>query len=145
MSKLTLNIDGIEDDFFTGSRILGIMCQLKNYRFCWMINAYLNFDFRLNADHEVQLRKKGRNYFFQVYQFYETGNEWQHYIYQNQFEGEYLLPEFKHFDFLWLVNATVISEGDFISLQQNLKEINEVQLVTELMQEKIKHKANLIL
>ena len=110
-----------------------------------MVNAHLNFDFRLNADHEVQLRKKGRNYFFQVYQFYETGNEWQHYIYQNQFEGEYLLPEFKHFDFLWMVQATIIPEGDFISLQQNLKEINEVQLVTELIHEKIKHKANLIL
>ena len=145
MSKFKLDIDGIEDDFFTGSRILGVMCQLKNYRFCWMINAYLNFDFRLNADHEVQLRKKGRNYFFQVYQFYETGNEWQHYIYQNQFEGEYLLPEFKHFDFLWLMQATIIPEDYFRNLQQSIKEINEIQLITELVQEKIKHKANLIL
>ena len=145
MSKFKLDIDGIEDDFFTGSRILGVMCQLKNYRFCWMVNAYLNFDFRLNADHEVQLRKKGRNYFFQVYQFYETGNEWQHYIYQNQFEGEYLLPEFKHFDFLWLMQATIIPEDYFRNLQQSIKEINEIQLITELVQEKIKHKANLIL
>ena len=145
MSKLTLNIDGIEDDFFTGSRILGIMCQLKNYRFCWVVNVHLNFDFRLNADHEVQLRKKGRNYFFQVYQFYETGNEWQHYIYENQFEGEYLLPEFKHFDFLWLLQAVIIPDDYFRSLQQSLKEMNEIQLIAELIPEKIKHKANLIL
>ena len=145
MSKLKLDIDGLEDDFFAGSRMLGLMCQLKNYRFCWMLNARLHFDFRLSTDHEVQLKKKGRHYFFQVYQFYETGNELQHFIYQNQFEGEYLLPEFKHFDFLWLMQATIIPEDYFRNLQQSIKEINEIQLITELVQEKIKHKANLIL
>ena len=199
MSKLKLDIDGLEDDFFAGSRMLGLMCQLKNYRFCWLLNARLRFDFRLSTDHEVQLKKKGRNYFFQVYGFYETGNELQHYvyqnqfegeyllpefkhfdfrlstdhevqlkkkgryyffqvyefyetgnelqhfIYQNQFEGEYLLPEFKHFDFLWLMQATIIPEDYFRNLQQSIKEINEIQLITELVQEKIKHKANLIL
>ena len=145
MAKLKLNIDGIEDDFFAGSRLLGIMSQLKNYRFCWLINAHLNFGFRLSADAEVQLKKKERNYFFQVYQFCETDCETQHFIYHNQFQGEYLLPEFKHFDFLWLIKADMINQEDFIKLQQDLKKINGVQLVTELTHEKIKHKENLIL
>ena len=144
MAKLILNIDGIEDNFFTGARLLGIMSQLKNYRFCWLINANLNFDFRLNADIEIQLKKKGRNYFFEVYQYCDTDCETEHYIYHNQFEGEYLLPEFKHFDFLWLVRADVFNEENFILLQQNLKKINSIQLVTELTQEKIRHKSNLI-
>ena len=145
MAKLKLNIDDIEDDFFTGSRLLGIISQLKNYRFCWQVNAQLKYDFRLNADAEVQLKKKERNYFFQVYQFCEADCETEHYIYHNQFEGEYLLPEFKHFDFLWLVKADIIPEEDFIDLQQNLKTIPGVQLVTELTKEKIRHKENLIL
>ncbi len=145
MSKLKLDINGIEDGFFTGTRLLGIMCQLKNYRFCWQVNAQLSFDFRLNADIEVQLKKKNRNYFFQVYQFCETDCETEHYIYHNQFEGEYLLPEFKHFDFLWLIKADIIPEEKFINLQESIKKINSVQLVTELMQEKIKNKGNLIL
>ena len=144
MAKLVLNIDGIEDNFFSGARLLGIMSQLKNYRFCWLINANLNFDFRLNTDLEVQLKKKGRNYFFEVYQYCDTDCETEHYIYHNQFEGEYLLPEFKHFDFLWLVKADVFNEENFILLQQNLKKINSIQLVTELTQEKIRHKSNLI-
>jgi hypothetical protein len=145
MAKLVLNIDAIEDDFFSGTRLLGIMSQLKNYRFCWLVNAYLNYDFRLNTDIEIQLKKKNRNYFFQVYQFCETDCEMEHYIYHNQFEGEFLLHEFKHFDFLWLVKADIIPEERFINLQQNIKTINGVQLVAELMQEKIKHKGNLIL
>ncbi len=144
MAKLILNTDGIEDNFFSGARLLGIMSQLKHYRFCWLINANLNLDFRLNTDIEVQLKKKGRNYFFEVYQFCDTDCETEHYIYHNQFEGEYLLPEFKHFDFLWLVKADVINEENFLLLQQDLKKINSIQLVTELTHEKIKHKSNLI-
>ena len=144
MAKLILDTDAIEDSFFTGTRLLGIMSQLKNYRFCWLVNSYLNYDFRLNTDVEIQLRKKGRNYFFEVYQFCEADCETEHYIYHNQFEGEYLLPEFKHFDFLWLANANTINEESFLVLQQNLKKINGVQLVTELTREKIRHKSNLI-
>ncbi len=145
MAKLVLNIDAIEDNFFTGTRLLGVMSQLKNYRFCWLINSQLKYDFRLNAEAEIQLKKKGRNYFFQVYQFCETDCEMEHYIYHNQFEGEYLLPEFKHFDFLWLLKADIINEDDFISLQKKIKTISEVQLVTELTPDKIKSKGNLIL
>lgn len=144
MAKLILNTDAVEDDFFGGTRILGIMSQLKNYRFCWLVNSYLNYDFRLNTEVEIQLRKKGRNYFFEVYQFCETDSEALHYIYHNQFEGEYLLPEFKHFDFLWLLKAAMINEEDFLMLQQNLKKLSGVQHVTELAREKIKNKSNLI-
>jgi len=145
MAKLKLNIDGIEDNFFTGTRLLGIMSQLKNYRFCWQVNAQLKYDFRLNTDVEIQLKKKGRNYFFSVYQFCETDFEMEHFIYHNQCEGEYLLPEYKHFDFLWLIKADIIPEDDFSNLQQKLKLIPGVQLVTELTTEKIRHKENLIL
>ncbi len=144
MAKLVLNTDGIEDNFFAGVRLLGIMSQVKNYRFCWLVNAHLEYDFKLNTDIEIQLKKKGRNYFFQVYQYCETDCEMKHYIYHNQFEGEYLLPEFKHLDFLWLVKADLIPEENFINLQQNLKIINGIQLVTELTQEKIKNKGHLI-
>jgi hypothetical protein len=144
MAKLVLNIDGIEDNFFTGARLLGIMSQIKNYRFCWLVNTHLEYAFKLNTDIEIQLKKKGRNYFFQVYQFCETDCEMEHYIYHNQFEGEYLLPEFKHFDFLWLVKADFIPEENFMDLQENLKNINGIQLVAELKQEKIKNKGHLI-
>ncbi|MEP6465855.1 MAG: IPExxxVDY family protein [Parafilimonas sp.] len=145
MAKLLLNTDNIETDFFFNARLLGIISQLKNYRFCWLVNAFLKYDFRLNTDLEIQIKKKTRNYFFEVYQFFEPEFEMENYIYHNQFEGEYLLPEFKHFDFLWLIKADIIPEEKFISLQQDLKTITGVQLVTELIQEKIKHKENLIL
>jgi len=145
MAKFKLNIDIIEDDFFAGTRLLGIMSQIKNYRFCWLVNAQMNFDFRLNTDMEIQLKKKSRNYFFDIYFFCEPYSRTEHYIYHNQFEGEYLLPEFRHFDFLWLIKADVITEESFVNLQQEIKKIGGIQLVTELTKEKLKNKENLIL
>lgn len=144
MPKLKLNIDGIEDDFFSGTHLLGIMTPVKNYRFIWQVNANTGFDFRLNTDVEIQLKRKGRNYFFSVYQFCQTECELEHFIYYNQFEGEYLLPEFKHLDFLWLMRGNVITDEDFLSVQNKLKTIEGTQLVTELTLEKIKNKSNLI-
>ena len=144
MSKLKLNIDGIEDDFFSGTHLLGIMTPVKNYRFIWQVNANTGFDFRLNTEVEIQLKRKGRNYFFSVYQFCQTECELEHFIYYNQFEGEYLLPEFKHLDFLWLMRGNVITDEDFLNVQNKLKAIEGTQLVTELTQEKIKNKGNLI-
>ena len=144
MAKLKLNTDGIEDDFFSGTHLLGIMAPVKNYRFIWQVNSNTGFDFRLNTDVEIQLRRKGRNYFFSVYQFCQTECELEHFIYYNQFEGEYLLPEFKHLDFLWLIRGNVITDEDFLNVQTKLKAIEGTQLVTELSQEKIKNKGNLI-
>ena len=144
VSKLKLNVDGIEDDFFTGTHLLGIMSLIKNYRFIWQVNNYTGFDLRLNADAEIQLKRKNRNYFFQVYQFCQTECELEHFVYFNQFEGEYLLPEFKHLDFLWLMRSNLNNEEEVTNLQTKLKAIESIQLVAELTHEKIKHKGNLI-
>ncbi len=144
MSKLKLNTDGIEDDFFSGTHLLGIMSPANNYRFIWQVNSNTGFEFRLNTDVEIQLKRKGRNYFFSVYQFCQTECELEHFIYYNQFEGEYLLPEFKHIDFLWLIRGNVITDEDVINIQNKLKEIKNTQLVAELTHEKIKNKSNLI-
>lgn len=144
MTKLKLNIDGIEEDFFSGTHLLGIMSPVKSYRFVWLINMTTGFDFRLNADLEIQLKRKGRNYFFSIYEFCQTECELEHFIYYNQFEGEYLLPEFKHFDFLWLMRGNLVTDEDVIKIQTSLKSIENIQLVAELTHEKIKNKGNLI-
>ena len=65
-------------------------------------------------------------------------------MYFNQFEGEYLLPAFKHIDFLWLIRGNIINEYDVVQLQTKLKAVESIQLVAELTHEKIKHKSNLI-
>ena len=142
--KLALNNSALTDDFFEETCLLGIMAPVKDYQFCWQLNHILGFDFRINNEIEIQLTKKTRNYFFAVYEYREPTNALVHYLYNNQFDGEYLLPEFKHLDFLWLMKGDVVTEESVQELIQSIRCLNGVQLVVELTNEKIKNKEHLV-
>lgn len=142
--KLKLNQDELTEDFFTDTRLLGIIVSAKSYRFCWQLNNSLGYNFRLNPDLEIHIQKKGRHYFFPVYQHTVPKSFLNHYVYHNQYDGEYLLPEFRHMDFLWLIKGDDVSNEDCYTLIQSLKSMNGVQLVAELTNEQIKNKGNLI-
>ena len=142
--KLKLDIQDLSEDFFEDARLLGIVAPVKNYQFCWQVNRLLQFNFRINNDIEIQLTKKQRKYFFGVYEYPEPTSSLVHYVYNNHFDGEYLLPEFKHLDFLWLLKGDAVQDESLQELIKMLKTIQLVQLVTELTNEKIKHKTHLV-
>ncbi len=142
--KLTLNVDEIAEDFFDDCQLIGITSSVKNYRFCWQLNAELGYRFRLNADIEIQIIRKKRKYFFPVYQCAGDHAFFNHFLYHNQFDGEYLLPEFKHMDFLWLIKGDGFESNQSKELIQLLKSMPCVQLAAELTNEKIRNKSNLI-
>ena len=144
MSKLRLNVDELNEDFFEDTRLLGITAPLKSYQFCWHLNNLLGYEFRLNPEIEVHLRKKERSYFFSVYQSAESNSFLQHYVYHNQFDGEYLLPEFRHMDFLWLMKGDLVDDDKCNWIRQAINNISGVQLVVELTNEQIKNKGNMV-
>jgi hypothetical protein len=144
MIRYKLNTDELTDDFFDETRLFGIMASLKNYQFCWQLNNVSGYDFRLNPEIEIQLRKKERNYFFSIYEFTEPASSLTHYIYHNHFDGEYLLPEFRHMDFLWLMKGNVNDEDKCSWILQTVRQITGVQMIAELTNEKIKNKGNMI-
>ena len=142
--KLRIDNDSLVDDFFQETRLLGIVAPVKHYQFCWHLNQMLRFDFRINNDLEIQLTKKQRNYFFSIYEYGEQSGTIKHYVYNNQFDGEYLLPEFKHLDFLWLIKDDIMKDEDVSLLISSIRSIPAVQLITEMTNEKIKNKQHLI-
>ena len=142
--KLVLDNKNLAEGFFEDTRLLGIMAPVKDYQLCWYLNSILGMDFRINNDIEIQLSKKNRNYFFAVYEFCEPTGSLFHYVYNNRFDGEYLLPEFKHLDFLWLMKGDIVSEEILQQTLNSIKEINGVQLVVELTNEKIRNKEHLV-
>ena len=144
MIKYRLNTDDLTDDFFEETRLFGIIAPIRNYQFCWHLNNVTGYDFRLNPEIEIQLKKKERNYFFSIYEFNEPTSSLTHYIYHNQFDGEYLLPEFRHMDFLWLMKGNIYDEEKCGWLLQIIRKINGVQMVAELTNEKIRNKGNMI-
>lgn len=142
--NLKLDIEPFTEEFFEDSRMIGITATLKNYKFCWLLNQTLGFNFRLNPNKEIQFIKKNRQYFFTVYEHISRNRFSQHYLYHNHSDGEYLLPEFKHMDFIWLMKGAVIEEEQWNGIIQSIKQLNNVQLVTELTNEQIKNKNYLI-
>ena len=142
--KLKLDLDELANDFFDNTRLLGIVAPLKSYQFCWHLNHLLHFDFRINNDIEIQLQKKRRDYYFSVFEYREPTGSLVHYLYNNQYDGEYLLPEFRHLDFLWLMKDDIVPDAYFQQIHDSVKSIAGVQLVMELTNEKIKNKGHLI-
>jgi len=143
--KLKIDNETLVEEFFDCTRLLGIVAPVKDYQFSWLINQALGFRFRINNSLEIQLRKKDRNYFFSIYEYEVPGCCMVYYLYNNQHDGEYLLPEFKHLDFLWLAKGEEMEEDELSALQQSLRSLPGVQLVTEMTHEKIKNKQHLIL
>lgn len=142
--KLKLEMENATGDFFEGIHLLGLVAPIPDYQFCWQLNQILGFDFRVKNEYEIQLRKKQRNYFFNVFAYSEPVSSLEHYLYNNQFDGEYLLPEFRHLDFLWLLKGDEVSAGALQDLIQTIRNINGVQLVLQLSPEKIKNKEHLL-
>ena len=142
--KLKIDNEELAEEFFEDSLLLGIVAPIKDYQFSWQLNQMLGLDFRVNNDIEIQLKKKQRKYFFSIYEYAVPAVSVVHYLYNNQHDGEYLLPEFKHLDFLWLIKGDTIATEDLKLLLQSIRSLPDVQLVSEMTNEKIKHKQHLI-
>lgn len=142
--KLRIDNNVMVEEFFANTRLLGIVAPIEHYRFCWRLNQMLNFNFRINNNIEIQLNKKARKYFFPIYEYGEQSGTIKHYLYNNEDDGEYLLPEVKHLDFLWLIKDDVMHDEEINVLISSIRTIPAVQLIIELTNEKIKNKQHLI-
>jgi hypothetical protein len=65
-------------------------------------------------------------------------------LYQNQYDGEYLLPEFKHMDFLWLMKYDFVDDDKCDWIKQIVRNLSGVQLVAEMTPDQIKNKGNMV-
>lgn len=143
-NKLVLDNKELTEMFFDDTRLLGIMAPVKDYQFCWHINTSTGLDFRMNQELEIRVIRRKRDYFFSIFEYNEPTRFLSHYIYKNQFDGEYLLPEFKHLDFLWLMKGDEVCDASMQETIQTIRLIPQVQLVAELTADKITNKENLV-
>ena len=141
---LKLDWEPVQEDFYTETRLLGIIAPIRNYYLCWLLNTFLDYNFKLSPECEIQLNKKGRNYYFPVYESREPGTPLVHYLYHNHYDGEFLLPEFKHIDYIWLIKGWAEDDKNPDLIKYALKRIKEVQLVFDLSTDQIKNKNQLI-
>ncbi|MDE3124868.1 MAG: IPExxxVDY family protein [Bacteroidota bacterium] len=143
--KQRLDMSQMNHEYFEETRILGIMTSLKNYRFVWMVDNHLSLNFSLYTDAHIEMHKKNRIYRFNLYTSAPTESGLIHYLYHNQCDGEALIPELKHLDFIWLMKGDRIEDDRCALMMENIKKLEQVQLVTEISQEQIKNISNLII
>lgn len=141
--KLQIDTEAMIESFFENSRLLGIVAPMESYKFCWQLNKRLNYDFRTRHDLEIQMKKKGRNYYFSIYEYRMLSGKIDHFLYTNRHDGEFLLPELKHFDFLWLMKYEELNEEKMIEIIDAVRKIPILRMVTELSTEMIKTRGNL--
>ena len=142
--KLKIDNELLAEEFFDQTLLLGIMAPMESHQFVWQVNQSMRFDFRINNEIEIQLTKKNRTYFFSVFEYHEPNQTLFYYLYKNQYDGEYLLPEFKHLDYLWLSKGDLPDSEGEKALISDVRSIPGVQLVIELNNEKIRNKQHLI-
>lgn len=142
--KLKIDTETLIEEFFEDTRLFGIMAPVKDYVFSRNVNLFLNHNFRINHNMEIKLVKKERQYHFAIFEYAVSGCCMVHYIYNNRHDGEFLLPEFKNLDFLWLAKGEPMSNDEANVLSQSLKMIPGVQLVTEMTDERFRNKQYLI-
>jgi len=145
MAKLILDNELIAEAFFEDACLLGIMAPLSDYHFCNLIKQDLGFDLRNDLSSEIAFTRKKREYFFSVFKCEEPNSSVIHYVYSNKCDGEYLLPEFKHLDYVWLIHGSDAKTYPVQPLIQAVRSIAGVQLIVELTNEKIKNKQHLVL
>ncbi|PZX60643.1 IPExxxVDY family protein [Hydrotalea sandarakina] len=145
MIKQKLDISQMSHDYFDETFIMGIIAPIKNYYFVWMLNNFLDLDFALSTESNIVLHKKNRIYHFNLYKALQPELNLVHLLFHNQCDGEPLLPELKHFDFIWLMKGNGMQNELGVAIAEKIKPLNQVQLVTEIIPDQIKNISNLII
>lgn len=145
MGKLTINNSQLAEEYFEDAQLIGIQCPLEPQRLVWQINTQCQYDFVYQPASDITLTKKGSKFSYPVFVCYELRFAMQHILYTNQQRGEYLLPELKHFDFIWMLKTEQPIDNLVRLLTNELKTLEKVQLALEIDRSKIINKKHLVL
>lgn len=142
--KIAIDNEELAREFLEDACVLGIQTAMEAHRFIWHANRNFRLDLRYQPDVEIALQKRSKKFLFPYYQYMDEVADMLHLVYVNQYDGEYLLPELKHFDFLWLLKKPGSKTEQLHQIINNLRNMDQVQMVAELSADKIRHKENLV-
>jgi len=124
--------------------LLGIVTQLRDYQLCWHLNKMMNFEMKMMNDLEITHKKKNKTALFSWFKYEDELDKLMVYLISNRHSGEYLLPEMKQADFIFMVQGEVTEERRK-EIFNGIKQINAVQLTIDIKYNKLKSKANLVM
>jgi hypothetical protein len=144
--KLKIENDELSEEFFSDTLMIGIVSAVKGYKFCWSINHHLSIDFRSHPDLEIHLEKKRLQYYFNIYSYQDAELNTINLLYENESRGEYLVPELKHLDYLWLLRLDdTFDQTKKDLLLDKLRKLDFIQMASFLNIDHIRSRENLII
>lgn len=166
MSKVKLNLNDGENAFFTDVWVFAIATfGLKDYRFCWLLNKSFGLDLRRNTEFDIpffeKIKKKSKTadlfefnsekavqeekpFYFSFYQHDIPRTETGIYLYNNRCLHSFLIPEWKHADYLlYMPHNSGFTEYDIMTTFENLKEVQWIRNIN-LFDGGFKSKQNLL-
>ena len=117
--------------------LIAITTSLKDYRICYLINKYLNFNFTKTEDLEAEVNPGEPLAAFSQYQYNSELGTSPLYFIANRGPGGYLLPEMRKADY-FLMTKNNIDENELDNLVSSLNKIPEIVAAVKIDPKKIK-------
>ena len=142
--NLKIDLSILEDDFFNGVHLIGISSALQCFELCLQLNKKMGYKLKLNPSIQLEYLKNNRKYYFKVYQTNDLKNQVKHYLYVNVDDGQYLMPEIKNVDYIFMVKSNFTNNEYFNKILQNIKSFSFIQLAFEINIKQLKNPSNLL-
>ncbi|MFI5140362.1 MAG: IPExxxVDY family protein, partial [Sphingobacteriales bacterium] len=123
--------------------LIAVTTSLKDYRICYLINKFLNFNFTKINDLRVDIQPAKGPVLFSRYHYNWETTETDFYFIANKGTEGYLIPEMKKADYFLLIK-NYIDENDLDSLISSLNKIQEIVAAVKIDPKKIKSRENLL-
>jgi len=118
--------------------IVGLNCQLKDYRLAFFINREISLDLIKIDDIPVYSEKEDAFFEYPIYTCYEPERRINYYLLGNNNSGTKMIPAYKQADYLLMLRGPV--DFDRVNaLMIAIKKINVIQLAFALDIDKIKN------
>jgi hypothetical protein len=124
---LVLDTQAIEEDFFEDTSLYAIRFSEHAYHAIWLFNKLLGTNFTLNKAYYEDI-----NFEFTQFQYVDTKNDLQHFIYTNRMNGNFLVRELRGFHFFWLVRGESNRNRYMLEAIKKITENTEVELFQQL-------------
>jgi len=123
--------------------LIAVTTSLKDYRICYLINKYLNYNFVKTDDLQVEMAQNSGPVLFSKYIYSWESTETDFYFIANKGSDGYLVPEMRKTDYFLMIK-NYIDEEDVENLISALNKIPEIVAAVKIEPKKIKSRENLL-
>jgi hypothetical protein len=140
MAKFTLDTDEHDAVDFL---LIGISSHAKIYRLCWSLNQAMRLQL-VNTNEPIELvdKRKKITLAFDVYNYFDEETRINFYVMPNKSANGFLLPEYKHIDYLMMLKENILINTDDVIAKLRLSD--QVLTAFEINTEEVKSIENLL-